>query len=453
MIRHGLTFCIDRDKIWNLSKKPYDLTHDFCYVGNGDKKLHYVRSVPPSGITGETSLVIFMHGFPDSWHLWKHYLVNAQIASKAVLIAVDLPGHGGSDSLERYGPNEVLSLLSDFILRMREQYLAPPGKRAAGKKAPRVLIVAHDWGALLAFRLAAEAPELADRFILSNAAHPPVIIANIKGRLETAKRMLRAWMQSPRNYRLLAKSYANVKPILAQLVKSGYVFTFRLPPPFTPVLGSLGDFWFFRLLNAVACGDNDPSVPARTPLGYGLLASTAGPGPAECETEVAAADADASTSEDGSSAAWKYSEGVRRRSATAGWLDKTALYRDGCFAAKWDKPLELLVALAADRRRASSAVAIAKLGPDGALLAPVSLLWGAADLAVENALALDGFVDYFTRASHIVKITGCGHWAPVDPVGEPVFDAVLNWALDGEKQPLRAALAADYPMAVIATEK
>lgn len=82
------------------------------------------------------------------------------------MIALDLPGYGGSDSLERYGATEVLEALTEFIVAVREQYgVDPPNVR---KPTRRVIIVAHDWGAVLGFRLAAEAPQLADRFIATN---------------------------------------------------------------------------------------------------------------------------------------------------------------------------------------------------------------------------------------------------------------------------------------------
>lgn len=81
------------------------------------------------------------------------------------MLACDLPGFGGSDSFPNYGPNDVLEAISEYIIQMREQYLSPE------EENPKVIIVAHDWGAVVAFRLASEAPELADRFIMSNAIH------------------------------------------------------------------------------------------------------------------------------------------------------------------------------------------------------------------------------------------------------------------------------------------
>lgn len=425
--------------------------HDFCVVGEANTQLHYVRSIPRSGVTAETGLVIFVHGFPDSWHLWQHYLRHTQLSRKAVLVAVDLPGYGGSDSLPHYGPDEVLTTLSEFILHMREQYLLPSNS-IKSKKGARVLLVAHDWGTLLAFRLATEAPQLADRFILSNAVHPPQTIANVYGRLDAAKNMLRSWVHEPRKTRLLVHAYSNLKPLLVQVGKSGYVFTFRLPEPMARLVGSIGDFWFMRLINAVALGDKDPVAPNNTPQGFDLLASSVGPSFNECGTE-ALSDQQVDGGMKNGDITWKYGESVRRRSPTAGWMDKIALYRDGCFSVKWNKPIELVVALSTERRRSSSSAGLSKLGPDGALEAPVTFIWGQDDPGIENCLALDGMMDYFWRGSQIVKVKNCGHWTPLEYNAIPIYEAVMDWALDGERMPLRKKLGDDYPMATITTEK
>lgn len=52
------------------------------------------------------------------------------------MVAVDLPGFGGSDSLARYGPAEVLEAITEFILQMRDKHLTGDGK---------VIVVSHDW--------------------------------------------------------------------------------------------------------------------------------------------------------------------------------------------------------------------------------------------------------------------------------------------------------------------
>lgn len=84
---------------------------------------------------------------------------------EATIVCVDLPGYGGSDSFKKYD-TEVLEALSEFIVAMRDKYISSEDTDLA-----RTLIVGHDWGCVLGFRLAAEAPCLADRFILTNAPH------------------------------------------------------------------------------------------------------------------------------------------------------------------------------------------------------------------------------------------------------------------------------------------
>jgi pimeloyl-ACP methyl ester carboxylesterase len=75
------------------------------------------------------------------------------------LIAVDLPGYGGSDSLPSYGPFEVLEAITEFVIGVRKLFLQQDRK---------CVVVSHDWGALISARLASEASELADRFIITS---------------------------------------------------------------------------------------------------------------------------------------------------------------------------------------------------------------------------------------------------------------------------------------------
>jgi pimeloyl-ACP methyl ester carboxylesterase len=95
------------------------------------------------------------------------------LQENAILVTVDLPGFGGSDSFPHYGAIEVLEALTEFIVGIREQYLCSDSGDNGQKedRGDKVFIVGHDWGCLLGYRLAAEAPCLADRFILTNAPH------------------------------------------------------------------------------------------------------------------------------------------------------------------------------------------------------------------------------------------------------------------------------------------
>lgn len=98
--------------------------------------------------------------------MWRHLLQESAIPkTEATLVCVDLPGYGGSDSFKVYD-TEVLEALTEFIVAMRDRYIP-----VEETEVTNTFIVGHDWGCVLGFRLAADAPCLADRFILTNAPH------------------------------------------------------------------------------------------------------------------------------------------------------------------------------------------------------------------------------------------------------------------------------------------
>ena len=173
-------------------------------------------------------------------------------------IAPDLPGFGGSDSLGRYGPDEMLSALVEFIVAMRFRYLNPdstnPGK---------VIIVAHDWGAILALRLASEVPLLADRFIVANGYLPSFVAWNVEREIHEIRRhfMLRTapkdWYKSAYNIFAFVlvgwrKVFNLVVPLMRQLSCSSYTYIFRLPRPLPAMFLEMGDRWFLRYAIALA---------------------------------------------------------------------------------------------------------------------------------------------------------------------------------------------------------
>lgn len=100
--------------------------------------------------------------------MWRFALNDPAIPmNSARLICLDLPNFGGSDTYEK-PDTSVLEAVAEFIIAMREEH-----EEAADdtNKDFSTIIVAHDWGCVIGFRLAAEAPQLADRFILTNGPH------------------------------------------------------------------------------------------------------------------------------------------------------------------------------------------------------------------------------------------------------------------------------------------
>jgi hypothetical protein len=73
---------------------------------------------------------------------------------------------------------------------------------------------------------------------------------------------------------------------------------------------------------------------------------------------------------------------------------------------------------------------------------------------MENAIALEGFRDYFASpSSQLIQISRCGHWSPVEKHAVPVFDQVLEWAVTGEHGSLKDRLGDNYPLAQILVER
>lgn len=158
---------IARDRLWNLSKDYSGLSHHILTLHSGFK-FHFVSNETPgspSVVKSNKPLVIFIHGFPDSWAVWRHILSSSSLQSAATLVAIDLPGYGGSESLEKYSATRVLEKLTELVVTLRTEYGVDEGSETNKKRA---IIVAHDWGCVLSMRLVAEAPSLAHRFILSN---------------------------------------------------------------------------------------------------------------------------------------------------------------------------------------------------------------------------------------------------------------------------------------------
>lgn len=115
--------------------------------------------------------------------MWRTYLSQKRnLDLETVYVALDLPGYGGSDSLAKYDAYNVLEAVASFILGMRERYGvdgdgdetvagggAVGGVGTVGDERGRVVVVSHDWGSVIASRLASEAPQLADHFVLTSA--------------------------------------------------------------------------------------------------------------------------------------------------------------------------------------------------------------------------------------------------------------------------------------------
>lgn len=125
---------------------------------------------------GEGPPVVCLHGFPDFWYSWRLLLPELSAAGFRG-IAPDLRGYNRSDRPEGIDPYRIRHLTAD---------VATVIEKIAGGRA---VVVGHDWGGILGWRLAARRPELVEKLVILNAPHPSIF----RRRLVSSLQLLRSW--------------------------------------------------------------------------------------------------------------------------------------------------------------------------------------------------------------------------------------------------------------------
>jgi pimeloyl-ACP methyl ester carboxylesterase len=124
-----------------------------------------MRKVAGDGVTlavrdeGEGVPVLLLHGFPDSSQLWRHQ-IPAFVAAGMRAIAPDLRGFGESDKPEAIEEYAIARSVADMVAVLD----------ALGIE--RAHVVGHDWGAGLAWALAAYVPTRVERLVVMSVGHP-----------------------------------------------------------------------------------------------------------------------------------------------------------------------------------------------------------------------------------------------------------------------------------------
>lgn len=132
------------------------------------------RTIQANGLTfavdeaGEgDNVALLLHGFPESRYSWRHQLpALAGLGWRAV--APDLRGYGDSSRPKEKSAYRIENLVEDAA-RMFD---------ALGAK--RRLLVAHDWGALVAWAFAIEQARPLDGLVIMNVPHPAVYQAAMR---------------------------------------------------------------------------------------------------------------------------------------------------------------------------------------------------------------------------------------------------------------------------------
>jgi pimeloyl-ACP methyl ester carboxylesterase len=144
------------------------IRHEF--VQAGDLRFH----VATCG-EGER-LALCLHGFPECWYSWRHQLpLLAELGYRAW--APDLRGYGESDRPSALGDYAIEKLLDDVAALID----------ASG--AQSTTLIAHDWGAIVAWYFAIRRIRPLERLVILNVPHPFAVLPALR----TWKQLRRSW--------------------------------------------------------------------------------------------------------------------------------------------------------------------------------------------------------------------------------------------------------------------
>ena len=96
---------------------------------------------------GSGPLVLFCHGWPESWYSWRHQL-SAVAAAGYRAVAPDMRGYGGTEAPLHVEQYTMLHLVGDTLELVK----------SLGEK--QAVIVGHDWGAPVAWTSALLRPDI-----------------------------------------------------------------------------------------------------------------------------------------------------------------------------------------------------------------------------------------------------------------------------------------------------
>lgn len=118
---------------------------------NDGVRIHYAAA-------GAGPLLVFIHGFPDHWLGWWQQM--SELCGSYRVVAMDMRGYNLSDKPDFPEAYETSKLVAD----VRAVIMAEGTERAT--------IIGHDWGGFVAWHTAMDAPDLVERLIVLNMAHP-----------------------------------------------------------------------------------------------------------------------------------------------------------------------------------------------------------------------------------------------------------------------------------------
>jgi len=121
------------------------------YADSNGVKIHYASA-------GSGPLVVMIHGFPDYWYTWRDQM--EALSDKYQMVAIDQRGYNLSDKPKGVENYDMRLLVGDVIAVIK----------SLGKD--KAIIVGHDWGGMVSWQLAMNAPQMVEKLIILNLPHP-----------------------------------------------------------------------------------------------------------------------------------------------------------------------------------------------------------------------------------------------------------------------------------------
>jgi epoxide hydrolase 4 len=113
------------------------------YADVNGVRLHYTS-------VGAGPLILFLHGYPSFWYQWKDHM--AEMGRDHLAVGLDMRGYNLSSKPEGLEPYTMKHLVED-VRQFAEKI---------GGKDKKFVLVAHDWGANVAWVFAMYHPEMID---------------------------------------------------------------------------------------------------------------------------------------------------------------------------------------------------------------------------------------------------------------------------------------------------
>jgi len=153
-----------------LTLLPESLGFQTQYFDLPGLRMHAATVGPRDG-----PLLILLHGFPEFWYGWRKQMQGFAQAGFRVVV----PDQRGYNLTDKTPPYDVGTTARDI-----DQLIQACGREQA-------FVVGHDWGAFVAWTLAAQYPQRVQRMGIVNVPHPaPVAKALMGGNL---RQLFKSW--------------------------------------------------------------------------------------------------------------------------------------------------------------------------------------------------------------------------------------------------------------------